>query len=195
VLDNVQAFESEYLEACRKLNTFPFAIRKFGSVLPPLPWKQSARPNKIAADSTLAISKPIGDAGKRSEEMLRDPTTAAPKESNEENIISVPNKPAPAQRKLLNGRREIAIQEFLKRGQMEGSLPNLFGHQSAPNIDTNYQSKYKFIRTMNVETSEPDDEEETISRIQIRGWRVNLDDAEALSSVIQTLPNLSHVWY
>jgi hypothetical protein len=182
-------FEQEYTETCKKMSIKPLHLLKFGTIPPPLPVKAvdliapAAGTSKSSAHSLPQSRAQSG--GRKKSTMIDDIPL----------LSEVPKSLGQPTRKVVNERREISIQEFLKKGQIDfGSVCNILSGSSWPKNETPYQSRYKYTPTISMETAEVEEgEEEFIYKIQMRGFKLDLGTFEVLNTIITNLPNLVHI--
>lgn len=175
--DPALQFEQEYQEACKKINCKPMATLKFGHPLPPLPLK-SSQLLTTSLDSQGKILSSSSSDSKKNIQYKKE--AAAVSEDNFPHTLWTDSTPAintlkthQNVRKVVNDRREGAIHEFLKKGQMDfGSVANIL--LGTPwNIGvTPYDSRFRFTPTIDLECIDSEEDEELLYKIQIRGYKV-----------------------
>ncbi|KAJ2996319.1 Cullin-2 [Globomyces sp. JEL0801] len=159
------------------------AILKFGPQLPPLPMKPSdvqVSPTLSPKSSSASLpASRVGSAGKRANiQVIQEEEEDKEIQNNPDGVAaiqaSVPvvnlGRNGVPSRRVISERREISIQEFLKKGQIEFGSINLFANSKSTGP---YSSRYKFTPTIDVEMIDSEEEEDILYRIQIRGWKLN----------------------
>lgn len=149
-------FEIDYYDGCRRASIEPFfQIKKFRSTLPLLPIPNLGSDKY---DSAIVNVLPI-DNDDLSLESAKEPDTV---ESDIAiNLGSIRN--------VINETREASMQEFLKRSQ-------LYGVKSVRNIIMTEAPlpSYIFKPTISLEFSGEDCENDSLNKISIRGYKVDL---------------------
>ncbi|KAI8902218.1 hypothetical protein BC833DRAFT_521338, partial [Globomyces pollinis-pini] len=193
-------FDEDYQTSCKKFNVKPMAILKFGPQLPPLPMKPSdvqVSPTLSPKSSSASLpASRVGSAGKRANiQVIQEEEEDKEIQNNPDGVAaiqaSVPvvnlGRNGVPSRRVISERREISIQEFLKKGQIEFGSINLFANSKSTGP---YSSRYKFTPTIDVEMIDSEEEEDILYRIQIRGWKVSIPALDAINSLIPTLSTL-----
>ncbi|KAJ3320947.1 Leucine-rich repeat-containing protein 71 [Boothiomyces sp. JEL0866] len=205
-------FEQDYPEVCKRLGTKPLHVLKFGSVLPPLPLKPSDILSPELSTKSSEMSMPqsrIGSAGRKHQVVINDVEgevksvihTGSKADLLADGAISTHNishngtaKTYIPSRKVVSDRREISIQEFLKKGQIEfGSGMNFFSGLQWTKRQVPYTSRYKFTPTVNILMLDGEEDEEVLYKIEIRGWKIPIQNLEALNLMIPQMHNLVNV--
>ncbi|KAJ3275924.1 Leucine-rich repeat-containing protein 71 [Terramyces sp. JEL0728] len=205
-------FEQDYPDLCKKLGTKPLAVLKFGSTLPPLPLKQNDILSPELSTKSSEMSMPqsrIGSAGRKQLVPLNDVDaetkpvahTGSKADLLADTAVSTHNiahsgaaKAYVPSRKVVSDRREVSIQEFLKKGQIEfGSGMNFFSGLQWTKRQAPYTSRYKFTPTVNILMLDGEEDEEILYRIEIRGWKIPVQNLEALNLMLPQMHNLVNV--
>ncbi|KAJ3313002.1 hypothetical protein HDV04_002484 [Boothiomyces sp. JEL0838] len=202
-------FEQDYPEVCKRLGTKPLAVLKFGSALPPLPLKQNEimSPELSAKSSEMSMPQSrIGSAGRKQQAAINDAEvevkpvihTGSKADLLADGGISTHNishngtaKSFIPSRKVVSDRREMSIQEFLKKGQIDfGSGMNFFSGLQWTKREVPYASRYRFTPTANILMLDGEEDEEILYKIDIRGWKLPIQNLEALNIMLPQMHNL-----
>jgi hypothetical protein len=175
---NLGNFEQEYIEGCKKLNIKPLSILRIGHIPPPLPLK-------VTDVETIVTPTRAQSGGRKKSTTLEGINAVMENPSNTKGISSIPT------RKVVNDRRELSIQEFLKKGQIDFESS---GNIVSDSVNTPYQSRFKYTPTICLESLEGDDgDEETIYKVQLRAFKLDVGTFMVLNSIAPAFPNLVQI--
>jgi hypothetical protein len=171
------------------------ATLKFGPQLPPLPLKSDNTSTNSNPNSNPQFRISSATSRKLEPPIIQEEGEPALNTSGSVPVINI-NKNNLNIRKVVNDRREIYIQEFLKKGQIDfGSVSDILNGTPWNANLTPYSSRYRFTPTIDLETKDEEEEEEVLYKLEIRGWRIPNETIESLNMILPNLPNLNTIWY
>ena len=168
-------FESDYVEACKKVGLKPMNCLRFGIPLPPLPRKENT---ESVEGSLSSLSSDTHASGRKSDINLNAPhedemINLEDTENLQNLAISAIGKHNFPTRRILSDRRELSIQEFLKKAQIDPEAETLFPSNNWVKNKNSYQSRFKFSPTIDLENQDnEDDESDVLYKIELRNYKV-----------------------
>ncbi|KAL5040679.1 hypothetical protein RTP6_007665 [Batrachochytrium dendrobatidis] len=210
-------FEQDYTETCRRLGIKPFNVLKFGLPLPPLPYysPQNVDTTNVSVADDMRRSKLdlTGDSnllGKYGGRASQDSQAVSAEDhyveatpniksnppggihSDEGNHVSATTLISLPARSTTHAPKSHSEKTKRSMPDLSTSTTKLRHSRifSIPNI--NYQSRFKFSPTIDVESNEYEYEEE-VYKIEVRGWKVSIPTMEAINLAITACSTITHL--